>query len=146
MKFGKMLFIPLAALLLVSSVTLVKAEDFDWIQHLNIRAEADGAGFRASLATRFKIGEVQLDAVLRGVERPGDAYMVLRLGEISGQPLDIVMDRYRSEKDRGWGTLAKSLGIKPGSNAFHALKRGNDLDDHRANAKGKNKDKNKQGK
>ncbi|WP_020676798.1 hypothetical protein [Geopsychrobacter electrodiphilus] len=146
MTFGKMLFIPLVVLLLISSVTMVKAADFDWINNLNIRAAADSSGFRASLATRFKIGDVQIDAVLRQVDRPGDAYMVLRLGEMSRQPLNIVIDKYRSEKNRGWGVLAKSLGIKPGSNEFHALKRGNDLYDDKGKSKGKGKHKGKKGK
>ncbi len=139
MKFGKILFIPLAALFLLSSVTLVRAADFDWIQNLNVRAEADASGFRSRLSTRFKIGDVQIDAVLSQVDRLGDAYMVLRLGEMSRQPLDVVIDRYRAEKRHGWGALAKSLGIKPGSKEFHALKRGNDLYDDRDKSREKGK-------
>lgn len=84
MTFGKMLFIPLAALFLLSSVTVVKAADFDWIQNLHVRAEADASGFRSSLATRFNIGDVQINAVLSQVDRLGDAYMVLRLGKCRG--------------------------------------------------------------
>jgi hypothetical protein len=134
MTFGKMLFIPLAALFLLSSVTVVKAADFDWIQNLHVRAEADASGFRSSLATRFNIGDVQINAVLSQVDRLGDAYMVLRLGEMSRQPLDVVIAKYRTEKRHGWGVLAKSLGIKPGSREFHALKRGNDLYDGKGNS------------
>jgi hypothetical protein len=104
------------------------AGDFEWMKDLNIRAQADPSGFKASLATRFKIGDTQITAVLSNVERPADAYMVLRLGEMSGQPTDRVTARYRSSKGQGWGNLAKSLGIKPGSKEFHALKRGHDLD------------------
>ncbi len=145
MTFRKILFISLVPLFLFSSVSLVMAADFDWINNLNIRAEADSSGFRSSLSTRFKIGNVQIDAVLNQVDRPGDAYMVLRLGEMSRQPLDVVIANYRTEKDHGWGVLAKSLGIKPGSNEFHALKRGNDLYDDKGkfNEKGKHKEKGK---
>jgi hypothetical protein len=39
------------------------------------------------------------------------------------------MERYRKGKGKGWGELAKSLGIKPGSREFHALKRDDDLYD-----------------
>ena len=129
MTFGKMLFIPLAALFLLSSVTMVKAADFDWVKNLHYSAAADVSGFRSRLTTRFNIGAVQIDAVLSQVDRFGDAYMVLRLGEMSRQPLDVVLDKYRTKKRHGWGVLAKSLGIKPGSSEFHALKRGNDLYD-----------------
>jgi hypothetical protein len=42
-----------------------------------------------------------------------------------------------------WGVLAKSLGIKPGSKEFHALKRGQDLYDSSGTSKGKGKGKHK---
>jgi len=125
MKLVKMLFVVAVALLLVSSVAV--AGDFDWIKDLNVQAEADPSGFRARLGVRFKIGDVEIKTVLSNVEKPADAYMVLRLGEMSKQPTDYVINQYRSSKGKGWGALAKSLGIKPGSNEFHALKRGQDL-------------------
>jgi hypothetical protein len=53
--------------------------------------------------------------------------MVLRLGELSRHSTSDVLEQYRANKDRGWGALAKSLGIKPGSREFHALKAGHDL-------------------
>jgi len=65
--------------------------------------------------------------VLGNVAYPGEAYMVLRLGEMSRHPTDYVLQQYRSGKGKGWGALAKSLGIKPGSAEFHALKNGHDL-------------------
>jgi len=134
-----MLFMVSVVLLLVSSAALVTAGDFDWIQDFNIRAEADLSGFRARLGARFKIGDTQINAVISKVERPADAYMVLRLGEMSGKPTDNVIERYRSGKGKGWGELAKSLGIKPGSKEFHALKGGSDLYDDTDKGKGKGK-------
>jgi len=147
MKLKKTLFMVSMALLLVSSAAV--AGDFDWARDFNIRAEADPSGFRARLAARFKIGDVQVTTVLSNVANPADAYMVLRLGEMSSRPPDYVLDRYKSGKGKGWGALAKSLGIKPGSPEFHALKRGNDLyNDHdgdrdKGKGKGKKKKKNK---
>ncbi len=139
----KLLFVVSMALLLVSSVAV--AGDFDWTRDFNIRAEADPSGFRAQLATRFKIGDVQVNAVLSNVERPADAYIVLRLGEMSSRPPDYVIERYKAGRGKGWGALAKSLGIKPGSPEFHALKRGNDLyvGNERGHGKGKGKGKGK---
>jgi len=122
----------------------VLAGDFGWMKDLNIRAQADPSGFKASLATRFKIGDTQITAVLSNVDKPADAYMVLRLGEMSGQPTDRVTERYRSSKGQGWGNLAKSLGIKPGSKEFKALKRGHDLEGYdggKGHGKGKEKGK-----
>ncbi|MFH2012566.1 MAG: hypothetical protein ABIJ37_07710 [Pseudomonadota bacterium] len=153
MKIQKMFFIVLMSVILVPSAAV--AGDFDWIKDFNIRAEADPSGFRAQLATRFKIGDAQIDTVLSNVKNPSDAYMVLRLGEMSKQPPDYVIQRYKSNKGKGWGELAKSMGIKPGSEEFHALKRGHnfyddndigrdrDRDRDRGKDKGKGKGKSK---
>jgi hypothetical protein len=134
---------------LIAVPTIILAGDYDWFRDFNIQAQSDASGFRAQLATRFKIGELQIETVLGNVDHPADAYMVFRLGEMSGRPVQYVLDQYRSGKNTGWGALAKSLGIKPGSQEFHALKNGHDLygggygrDDNESN-KGKKEKKNK---
>jgi hypothetical protein len=136
-----MLFVVSMALLLVSSAAV--AGDFDWVRDFNIKAEADPSGFRARLVTRFQIGDTQIKIVLNNVEKPADAYMLLRLGEISRQPTEYVIEKYKSGKGKGWGALAKSLGIKPGSKEFHALKRGHNLYDEKPKVKNKGKGKGK---
>lgn len=141
MKVLKMLFVVSMVLLLVTSAAV--AGDFGWIRDFNIKAEADPSGFRASLAARFKIGNAQIEIVLNNVEKPADAYMVLRLGEMSNQPTEKVIEKYKSGKGKGWGALAKSLGIKPGSKEFHALKRNHDLYNGKPNVKSKGKGKGK---
>ena len=141
MKAFKVFFVVSMALFLFSSA--VVAGDFDWISGFNIQAEADPSGFRARLATRFKIGDAQVNIVLDNVEKPADAYMVLKLGEMSNVPTEKVVDEYKSGKGKGWGVLAKRLGIKPGSSEFHALKRGHDLYDEKPNGKRKGKGKGK---
>jgi len=113
--------------IILLSGPLASASDFDWTKNLNIRADADPSGFRAQLSTRFKIGDAQVKVVLDNVGDPADAYMVLRLGEMSSKSTDYVLQKYKSNKNKGWGILAKDLGIKPGSKEFHALKRGHDL-------------------
>ena len=142
MKPQKILFMVSVVFLLFSSAAVVAAGDFDWIKDFNIRAEADLSGFRARLAARFKIGDAQINAVLSNVERPADAYMVLRLGEMSAKPADYVVEKYKSGKGKGWGALAQSLGIKPGSKEFHALKRGTDFYDDKDKGK-KDRDRDK---
>lgn len=128
-----MLFLFSMSILLVSSA--VVAGDFDWIRDFNIKDEADTSEFRARLATRFKIGDGEIGIVLNNIEEPADACMVFRLGEMSNQPTDYVIEKYKSGK--GWGLLAKSLGLKPGSREFRALKRGPDFydDNDRSNSK-----------
>ncbi|MEN8123420.1 MAG: hypothetical protein ABFS35_23995 [Bacteroidota bacterium] len=123
MKTLKTFFI-ISVITLFSSAFAI-AGDFDWMKNFNIRAEADPSGFRVRLATRFKVGNVEIDAVLKNVTNPADAYMIFRYGEMSSRSTSQVMERYRNKK--GWGVLAKSLGIKAGSQEFHSLKRNHDM-------------------
>ena len=141
MKTQRITLSLLVMLALVLSASFVAAGDFDWTKDLNIKAEADRDGFRAQLSTRFHIGDAQVKVVLGNVDSPADAYMVLRLGEMSSKPYDYVLNKYRTEKNRGWGVMAKSLGIKPGSKEFHALKEGSDI--HQSSVKGKGNKKKK---
>jgi hypothetical protein len=141
MKLLKILFVAAIMLLPVSSATI--AGDFDWIRDFNIKAEADSSGFRVRLAARFQVGNTEINTVFSNVEKPADAYIVLRLGEMSKQSTNDVIKKYKSGKGKGWGALAKSLGIKPGSKEFHALKRGHDLYDEKLLIKSKGKSKGK---
>lgn len=96
-----------------------------YIRDLNISAEGNIGGFKTELGVRFGTPGPQLDLVLRSVDSPADAAIVLWIGECAGVPVQSVLQTYRTQKGQGWGAIAKSLGIKPGSAAFHALKEGN---------------------
>ena len=142
MKLFKYLL--LIAVLHFTLIPAVIAGDYGGLKDMNVKAEADPSGFRARLATRFKINDIEVEAVLSNVHKPADAYMVLRMGEMSGYSTDHALNKYKANQGKGWGTVAKSMGIKPGSSEFHALKQGQDLyggDDNGKN-KGKSKDKN----
>jgi hypothetical protein len=143
MKPQKIFFIILAPLLVLSVATIVPAGDFDWMGNFNIRAEADLSDFKARLAARFHIGDVQVETVLSNCGKPADAYVACALGQMAGKPPEYVAERYKSGKNKGWGAFAKSLGIKPGSKEFHALKNGNDFYDDNGKDKGKGKGKGK---
>ncbi len=133
----------LVVLAIVLSAAIVAAGDFDWTKDFNIRAETGPDGFKAQLSTRFKIGNAQVEVVLGSVDSPADAYLVFRLGEMSSKSVDYVLNKYKTEKNKGWGVLAKSLGIKPGSKEFKALKAGSDIYGKIDMSKGKKKNKNK---
>ena len=142
MKQLKISFVILMVVLLVSSVA--SAADFDQIKDFNIQVQADPSGYRASLGARFQVGDTEIKTVLGNVE-PADAYMLFRLGEISNQPISRVIETYKAQKGKGWGSLAQSLGIKPGSEEFKALKQGQDLYVNKDRDKSKPKDKSKGG-
>lgn len=135
MKLNKIIALTLMMLLFAPASLL--AADFDWMPDFNIQAQADPAGFRAKISARFNIGDAQITTVLSNFPKPADAYVALRLGEMSGKPINYVTEQYKEGKGRGWGALAKSLGIKPGSKEFHALKRGDDLYGKKGKGKGK---------
>lgn len=130
------------SLILLLAASAQAAQDFAWVNDFNIQAQADPTGFRARLATRFRIGDAEISAVIGNVASPADAYIVFRLGEMSHHPTDRVLREYKASKGKGWGVIAKSLGIKPGSKEFHALKRSQDLYNG-TDAKGKGKGKGK---
>lgn len=118
-------------LLLLAQFTFVSsssAGDFDWMRNLDVLAEADASGFHLRLSTRFHLGDTQINAVISNVGSSSEAYMVFRLGELSHRPINEVMDVYHAHRKKGWGAIAKHLGIKPGSREFHALKRGHDME------------------
>ena len=115
----------LALCLMLMSVGIAHADLNAYIRDLNISAQGDIGGYKAKLEGRFGTSNSQVEVVFRSVDGPGEAAIVLWLGEQARQPLDMVLNVYRSQKSQGWGAMAKSLGIKPGSPAFHALKKGN---------------------
>ena len=144
MKFIKILFLVTILSLFVLPSTLMAAGDFNWMENFNLRAHSDPLGFRTRLATRFKTDNEHIDAVLKVVTTAAEAYMVLRFGEMSGKSTPDVIKKYKSNKNKGWGVLAKNLGIKPGSKEFHDLKNDNDLYNDKSKGKAKkNKEKKK---
>lgn len=143
MRSLKFLFVMTAFFFIYA--TAAAAGDFDWLKELNIEAKADGSGFNTTLKTRFKLGDVEVNAVLSNADSPADAYMVLKMGELSNQPLSYVLKQYKKSRGKGWGVMAKGLGIKPASKEFKALKAGHDLKGGEHKDKGHGK-KDKQGK
>jgi len=55
---------------------------------------------------------------------PGDVYYACAMAHSIGRPCAEVADRYDHDRGHGWGAVAMSYGIKPGSPQFFALKRG----------------------
>ena len=127
MKIKKILLVATSMFILSGSALM--AADFDWMASLNLRSNTDPYGYQSGLASRFKAPESQLSLILKSVGAPADAYMVLRLAELSGRPPEYVLRQYQGKKSKGWGALAQDLGIKPGSREFKALKGGHDMYD-----------------
>jgi len=114
----------MALTIVMLSTSLAHADLNVYLGNLNASAQADFGDFRVQAGAHFGASSSDLDLVFRGVATPGDAVICLWLGRQSHQPYDVVMREYRARKGQGWGVLAQSLGIKPGSSEFKALKRG----------------------
>lgn len=96
----------------------------DFLSRVNVEARRNLDGFVAKVSAQFEIPEAQVRVVLGAVSDPADAFMVFQIGQFCHRTSDDVLPVYRAQKGKGWGVIAKQLGIKPGSPEFHALKNG----------------------
>jgi hypothetical protein len=138
------LLLPL--ILILFTAGLAHADLNATIRDLNISARGDIGEFKAQVGARFGASGSHLDLVFRSVDSPAEAAIILWIGKCAGVSVQTALESYRAHHGQGWGAVAKSLGIKPGSAAFHALKTG-DLAWRPGNAgdRGKGKGKNKKG-
>ncbi|GAB7026214.1 hypothetical protein [Geotalea toluenoxydans] len=97
----------------------------DFLSSLNVQAKADLGAFNVKLGAQFGVPVPQVEQILSTVAAPADAFMVLQLSQMAQAKPDTVLQTYKAKKSKGWGVMAKELGIKPGSPEFHALKSGN---------------------
>jgi len=118
-------FIAVALLVLVAGLAANTYADLDgFLSNLNIQARADMNGYSVKLGAQFGVPLPQVQAIIRNVEMPADAFMCLQLSQWTNNQPEMVVNTYKGNKGKGWGVIAKQLGIKPGSAEFHALKRG----------------------
>ncbi len=137
-------FLSIISLSLFISSSVLASSDLDsFMNSLNVQARADLGAFKIRLSTQFGVPVPKVEAMMASVKTPGDAYMCFRVGQVASQPVEVVMKEYQTNKGKGWGVIAKNLGIKPGSKEFHALKKGdfngNDASSGRGRGKGKGK-------
>lgn len=120
----RMLILSLCAMILCLATAAWAGLD-SFLSNLNIQASADLPGFKAGISAQFGVPLPQVDAVFAQVSAPADAFMTFQLGQMANKSPQTVLRTYRSSKGKGWGVIARELGIKPGSAEFHALKSGN---------------------
>ena len=95
-----------------------------FLGEINVSAHADLGSFRADLSATFGVSSHEVEGLFEVLDSPADVYITLRIGEVARVPIARVLTQYQANKSRGWGVIAKNLGIKPGSPEFHALKKG----------------------
>ena len=106
------------------------------LNKINVNANLDFGAFKTDLNLSYNISEKKIDYLSVSVKmEPAEIYLALELSKISGKPVDDVVEIYKVHKNKGWGYIAKQLGIKPGSPEFHKLKENT----KNKGSKGKNK-------
>jgi hypothetical protein len=120
------------------------------LQYLNEAAQKNLKGFCNDLSYHYGAEAGIVDRLInKAGMAPADVYMAAKVRILSHRSWDEVLREYKENNGKGWGVIAKNLGIKPGSREFHELK--DDDSGMIALAKGKkgkgnkskNKDKNK---
>lgn len=93
------------------------------LNRLNIRADGKLNDFIAALGFKYQVPTSKLEHLVFDYQfTPADAFMTVQLSHLSGHSLHEVAHSYKENKQKGWGFVAKEMGIKPGSKAFHQLK------------------------
>lgn len=115
--------------------------EFDlYLSDMDASARLDMDGFMLELSHTHNVPEPDVRALFTVHHMgPADAFMALEIARLAARPLADIVVIYKKDHGKGWGELAKQMGIKPGSKEFHALK-GN-ASKAKDKAKGKSKDK-----
>lgn len=114
------------------------------LQDLNETAKKDLGNFAGKVGEHFGVPRAVVDDLLQKKKMPpSDAYMTLLLSKVTKRPANDVCQVYDANKGKGWGVVAKEMGIKPGSPEFHALKKDNFSMGGKEKAKEKGKGKGK---
>ncbi len=92
------------------------------LNELGASAKLDIGGFQAEVSLTWGQPAAGIQVALSQGLQPAEVYLAAALANISGKPLATVVELYKKDKAKGWGALAKELGIKPGSKEFKALK------------------------
>lgn len=86
------------------------------------QAVKDVKAFTSNVVSTFGIVNSKIEAALK-ILAPGDIYMAAQLSQSINKSFDEVVKTYQANKSKGWGAIAKDMGIKPGSAEFHAMKK-----------------------
>ena len=100
-------------------------KDLDLVlSNLNVEAGVHVDAFVSELSISYAIPKVQIEDLVYNMRMPfGDVFVSVWLASSVKKPLSVVVKEYDVNGDKGWGVTAKNLGIKPGSETFHSLKK-----------------------
>ena len=112
------------------------------LKDIDSKAKKDIVAFEERVAGNFNIAKEEVEQAVK-VLPPGDVFMAAQISSTVNKPFPAVVETYQANKDKGWGEVAKEMGIKPGSPEFHEMKKALKANGKKGKAKGKDKSKSK---
>jgi hypothetical protein len=110
------------------------------LSNLNVEAGVHVDAFVSELSISYAIPKVQIEELVYNMRVPfGDVFVSVWLASSLKKPLSVVVKEYDLNKDKGWGVMAKNLGIRPGSDAFHSFKKDTSIELELAQKRNKEK-------
>lgn len=94
------------------------------LNQIGASAKLDLPGFSAEVSLQWGLPRAEVQAVIAQGFQPAEVYLIAALAKISSKAPAVVIDVYKKNRSKGWGFVARELGIKPGSKEFKALKDG----------------------
>lgn len=93
------------------------------LSNLNDESSLDVNAFVGDMSLSFGTSKEKVEKLISETKmRPADVYIALNIAKMMKKSLKDVVKEYKTNRKKGWGVIAKNLGIKPGSEEFHKLK------------------------
>jgi hypothetical protein len=93
------------------------------LQSINAEAKASPSDFWSAVSKLHGVPEPDLQAASQSSGLgAADIYMASAISHITQRPFATVVEVCSQNREKGWGAIAKEMGIKPGSPEFHRLK------------------------
>lgn len=92
------------------------------LKSITLEANKDLTTFKANVVTTYGTTLANVNSLFTVGMTAGDVVMSFEIMKLTKKPVADVIAVYKKSKSKGWGEMAKEMGIKPGSAEFHALK------------------------
>lgn len=90
---------------------------------IDAKAKVNIGKFKTEIGARYDLTEKKFEILFGKFKlSAGDIVIAAEISKSTGKDIENIAEHYSQNRGKGWGNLAKSLGIKPGSSEFHALK------------------------
>jgi len=107
----------------LSAQTTGEDDDLDEeLSLLNEAGEEDLGGLLLKLSVEFNVDILVLEDLSAQGYAPGEIWLALEISQATEKPLAEAILLADGVEGHGWGILAQTIGIAPGSTEFHALK------------------------